>query len=316
MNLGQLAIAICEDVRKNDSDSITKCKEYIKKWDRQLWDKLLWRDAMYEFTKALAPATDTLVAAGVVLLPKVIDRVVAVRTTTAMIAPVSLESFFQITPDQFGETGTPSEFSPMSPVIYQFATAATLSIQSTNANDDGKTVLLRYIDSNNDSQAKTVVLSSTITPIGGDCLVLEGLEKDATIGSVYLYKPGNTLIAYPGPTETRVEPQQRIRLFPAPDAAVTLRCLVKRKYQELTHDSEEPRLRNAENVIRAYAAGDMLARSKQFGQMQVKAAEASALLGDMAGIEYFQQANHQRLVPEVEPYGIGTMIGWRTKDYL
>lgn len=315
MNQIQLATAICEDVRKNDSDSITKCKEYIKKWDRQLWDKLLWRDSLFEYTHALTPSSNTLQAAGIVLCPKIIDRVIAVRAPNNMVLPTSLEAFFQTTPDQFDDTGTPMEFTPMSPVVHQFLTGTSVQFGISSASDVGKTIKVRYIDSNNNPQASTITLA-TLAPTVTAVLVLEGFEKDTTVGTITAYHSLNQTIVALGPTDTRAEPQQRIRLFPAPDSAITIRCLVKRKYQELTHDSEEVRLRNAENVIRAYAAGDMLARSKQFGQQLIKVQEAAALLADLAGIEYFQQANHQRLVPEVEPYGIGTMVGWRTKDYL
>jgi len=104
--------------------------------------------------------------------------------------------------------------------------------------------------------------------------------------------------------DTTLVPKQRIQLLPVPTEALTIRCLVKKRYVPIESDYQEPQLRQAENVLIAYATGDMLRRSNKYGMANEAYAEGAALLAKLENIEFFQQAQRQQLVPEVdEAYG-------------
>lgn len=314
MNLASMAQFICDKVRKTDTDSLAKCKNFIRQRDQMLYDAHLWRSSLYEFTKQIDPINVTLHAIGIVMLPDCIDKVIAVRSDRYEMKPENLETFFQTSFDYFSQVGAPMQYSLLSPVVNQLATPKPMLVKNESASDNGLTVTVRYIDDSNSIKRSTVTLNGASQQVGtGNVKVIEGFDKPATVGIVHLYSNA----VYSGgwtwiddsplnPTDTSAEKLQRLRLFSIPDIKLSpqpvLRILVKKKYDPMQSDSEESRLgRGAENALMAYAIGDMLERSRQFGKAQSKFQEAASLAAGMSGIEYEQQSNRMRFIPSVEP---------------
>jgi hypothetical protein len=71
---------------------------------------------------------------------------------------------------------------------------------------------------------------------------------------------------------------KRIRLFPIPNAVFALKIIAKRTPNTLSISTDTPILRNIDNVLIAYAMGDMLERQRQYGKAAEKFKEAGALL--------------------------------------
>lgn len=71
---------------------------------------------------------------------------------------------------------------------------------------------------------------------------------------------------------------KRIRLFPIPNAVFALKIVAKRTPNTLSASGDTPILRNIDNVLIAYAMGDMLERQRQYGKSGEKFKEAGALL--------------------------------------
>lgn len=71
---------------------------------------------------------------------------------------------------------------------------------------------------------------------------------------------------------------KRIRLFPIPNAVFALKIIAKRTPNTLAISTDTPILRNIDNVLIAYAMGDMLERQRQYGKAAEKFKEAGALL--------------------------------------
>lgn len=316
MNLAALADIVCETVRKPDSDSLTACKTYLKRRDQMLWDGNLWRDSLFTFTQALTPATDTLLAAkGIVLLPASIDRVLALRQSSGPLPVQNLERFFMDTLDGFAQTGTPVEFSLLSPVLYQFATAQAVTMEGASGTPDTSTQV-RYLDADGVPQNTTAQPSTTPASVGTVSELL-GVEKAAGAGAVTFKDASSNTILTVAASTTSATPRQRLQLLPVPTAALTIRALVKQRYVPLVSDYEEPRLRQAENVLIAYATGDMLRRSNKFGMANEAYAEGAAMLAKLENIEFFQQAQRMQLVPEIEGNGFGSDVNFAggTKGY-
>jgi len=316
MNLAELADLVCETVRKPDSDSVAACKTYLKRRDQMLWDGNLWRDSLFTFTQALTPATDTLLAAtGIVLLPASIDRVLALREADGPLPVQNLERYFMDTMDAFAQTGTPCEFSLLSPILYQFATAQAVTMEGASGTPDTSTQV-RYLDADGVPQTTTAQPSTTPTSVGTVSEIV-GVEKAAGSGAVTFKDASSNTILTVASSATRATPRQRLRLLPVPTASLTIRALVKQRYVPLASDYEEPRLRQAENVLIAYATGDMLRRSNKFGMANEAYAEGAALLAKLENIEFFQQAQRMQLVPEIEGNGFGSDVDFAggTKGY-
>jgi len=315
MNLADLAEHICASVRKEDSDSVAICKDYLKRRDRMLWDKHLWRDSIFEFTLALDPkaafnihSNPILAASGIVLVPRAIDCVLGARTASACLPVQNMENYFRSSLDAFAQTGEPLEFNLLRPVVWQFDEPQKLWIY--NAGEAVAAAVRIYDTATGEFGTATVDVTSTpqiVQPradVVPDVQTIEEVTKPASAANVTLAYGADiaALTAFRAilAAETRLEKYQRIQLLPVPTAAVTLRLLVKQKYEELASDYQEPRLRQAENVLIALAMGDMFVRSGQIGASEKFYAEGLALLQQMANVEFHQQAQRMRLVPAAE----------------
>jgi hypothetical protein len=314
MNLSDLANHICTTVRKTDADSLDACKGYLKRRDQMLWDGYLWRDSLFTFTVPVDPTAafsynnnPILATSGMVLLPKCIDRVLGLRTTDRALPVENVENLFRGSLDMFAQTGTPWQFELESPVVYQFDTAQSLYVWSEAAAD--VRVTCRFHDTHF-GEFKTGAVDSTSEPVlvpGSNTVdFIEEITKPESVGSINfgVWPDGDeapTVKVFLTATETAAGKFQRIRLTPIPTAALTLRVLAKKKYQPLTTDEQEPRLRQAENVLIALAMGDMLRRSRQFGKATSSYEEGMGLLMKLADVEFHQQAQRQRIVPVMEP---------------
>lgn len=332
MNLAELADLVCETVRKPDSDSVAACKTYLKRRDQMLWDGNLWRDSLFEFTSSLDPdaafdiQTNPLLAdSGIVLLPRSIDRVLALRKSDGVLPVQNMERFFMDTLDGFAQTGAPCEFALLSPVVWQFNTVQKLWIYNAG---EAVSVTVRAFDTiSGEVQTQTFAVTATpqifqpVASIIPDVSTIEDVFKNTSFANISLAYGASisSLTAFSAilATETRMQKYQRVRLFPRPTSAISIRALVKRKYLPITDDYEEPRLRQAENVLIAYATGDMLRRSNKFGMANEAYAEGAALLAKLENIEFFQQAQRMQLVPEIEGSGFGSDVDFAggTKGY-
>lgn len=102
----------------------------------------------------------------------------------------------------------------------------------------------------------------------------------------------------------------RFKLVPTPDAAGTLFVLGKMKLTNLSGDTDSPTLRGVDNALIAYAEGDMLERSRQYGKAQAKYAEGAEHVRVMRDMERGQQQAHSRIVPMVEAeWGVADWSG-------
>jgi hypothetical protein len=93
----------------------------------------------------------------------------------------------------------------------------------------------------------------------------------------------------------------RIKPVPVPDMDGTGYVLGKLKWVALT-DNDTPCLRGIDNVLLAFAEGDMLERGRQYGKAQNKYAEAAAGVKIMTDLEKGQQQSISSVTPLEEGY--------------
>ncbi|MEW6303497.1 MAG: hypothetical protein AB1705_08510 [Verrucomicrobiota bacterium] len=316
MNLADMAAHVCGKVRKTDSAALAKCKGFIRQRNELIYNDQLWRDSLYQFdftfsTTALAdPNTATVAEEGIWLLPRVVDRVVALRTSDRGLAPVAQEILFRQDPDRFAESGNPVEFYKMSPVVWQFgvagADAVALYVEAENAADAGSPVHVRYISVLDELIQETI--NAVVTAgLGGFSGLLSAsvkeivsFSKGATAGYIWLNNGTGTRYTALGAAETSHQRYPRLRIMTKPNQDTAMKALVKKRHQPLTYDYDEPDLLGIENTLLAFAQGDMLEWMRQYSKANLKFQEALGLLEAYKIKEVAQEAALRRFIPEGE----------------
>jgi len=101
----------------------------------------------------------------------------------------------------------------------------------------------------------------------------------------------------------------RVKPVPVPSTAGTLFVLGKLNWVALG-DSDTPTMNGIDNALLAFAEGDMLERSRQYGKAQVKFTEAASHIGIMRDMETGQKQNIGRIIPYVyDNYELRDTVG-------
>jgi hypothetical protein len=157
-------------------------------------------------------------------------------------------------------------------------------------------------------QTDAALPTVTLTPDANDgYFEIEAVFKPVTLADVTLSTvyPGSGLTGLAGTLKanvTRSPSYQRLRLFGMPTVATTLRVLGKAQYVPIDYGTQEPGLRNSENVLIAFTRGDMLRRGGENGAASMAFTEATALLQVLKDVEAVQAAHNARIIPD-DGYG-------------
>lgn len=176
-------------------------------------------------------------------------------------------------------------------------------IISSSSGGDTSNIKIIWRDQAGKRYEQTGTLPQVLVPDDGHSFFeIEAIFKSATIGTVtvYLADPAEGLVTLGtlDPTDTRTPCYQRIRVFDIPGSTAVLRVAGKVKAESLTFDNEEPMLRSCENILLAFAQGDMLQRERHYSQAKEMYDEAIALLEQLKRVEVVQQANNRRIIPQ------------------
>jgi len=318
MNLETLVERACLEAGYNDADDVTAAEKFARHWDEHIWNSALWKAALVACDVAVTPASNDDHAEGIVYLPEVIDRVVAVRSTSNQIVVRGQEHYYRMDWDAFGAAGTPLEFVILPPGWMTFRTPGFIIPTnklngedfSRNQADDGVVVRAIWRDAEG-------IRRTTETPLfqsdgtewdvnyaqsGIHVFEIERLYKPVTAGPVTIMDDNAEVLAQLTASQTAAPLNQRIRLIPKPPADLTVTVLGKAKYEPLEFDQQEPALRNCTNALLAFMRGSLKRRGGEIGAAQLEFAEANALVKQVEQIEALQAANNQRFIPE-EGYG-------------
>lgn len=398
MNLSDLTNYVATKTQNVATDDLEAIKLFLSTRYELIYNSYLWKDSLCMVNVPFDPVNNQDNAEGIVILPQIIDRVVAVRTKDNSVRIHGLEDYYRVDYDAFTTGGTnifgsAAEFAILSPLWFVFRGAQGLMVSySSPATDTAPCKViwrdsngLRYVqllkDSNllTDSPLSTAppdtniivitgagtaavngtyiangfsqwvnaatgiliegsvgagwliakaipvtgyytlpagtaspissnwtavglgVLPSPTTAYGHQChLEVESVFKPATTGTVS-FNPINAIDGVGqslNPADTASQSYQRLRLFSIPPAAITLNVLGKKPFIPLDFDQEVPAIKNLDNVLIAWAAGDVLTRVRQFGKAAEQYKEATALLSELAKLETIQAANNCRFVPD------------------
>jgi len=99
-----LAQFIGDKLQKTDADSLTLLKSFIDRRYEMIWDSGMWREALGTTSYSVAADDED------ITLNSTVDFPVAASWDNDGIYPVNYEMVFQIEPDEFNQSGTPTTF--------------------------------------------------------------------------------------------------------------------------------------------------------------------------------------------------------------
>lgn len=297
LTLGEMADLACEKVNKTDDDSLTLCKKFIRRRYKLIYNSYLWKDSL-ELAEGVVNGSTANSQSNIVIMPRWMERVVAVREGDANTLTVEEQSlFFKKDAGMIGRTGSCAGFHQIKPYWWpEFFEFDYLYFRSLNGADGGREVHIQ--DPENGSRYSGELISTYEASF--DLSVLEGsdliLTKDVTDGPVILWgDPAGTQVSISGEdTSIRYE---RIRLIDDPGEDVELLVLGKRRAAELVEDFDVPAIQNIEDALIAHAQSDMLERDRQYAKAELKRAEAAMQIRSAIDQERNQSANIVQIVP-------------------
>lgn len=332
MTLAEMADYVCVKVRETDDASVATCKTFIRQRFDMVYNSQLWRESVGMISITVDPTLSTLAgqnaANGIVHLPNIVDRVLAIRSPSREMPPELQETFFRMDYDAFEQTGEPCTWHQLSKAVLTFPEDRGIYVGGFSEADMGSPYYLKWTDGDGnsyDSSANKVVqtLSSltlltdiaTKVPAYGldsdtaaSVRTLESFTKTVTDGSIYIYHLANGSTTEGGyisltASQTSCQPAVRIQLVYKPTVSVVLRVLCKRKIVPVTNDNDTLCLTNVDNCILAFAQADMLQRARQYGKAQASTAEGMALLESLKTSAVVQDGTNRRVIPVCENEG-------------
>lgn len=99
-----LAQFVADKLQKSDDTSLALLKSFINQRYDMIWDAGLWRETLGTTSYAVAAETED------VTLNSTVDFPVAASWDNDGIFPVNYEAVFQIEPDEFNQSGTPTSY--------------------------------------------------------------------------------------------------------------------------------------------------------------------------------------------------------------
>lgn len=117
MNLADLTSYICTKGQMVGTADVAAAKLFLAKRYELIWNSYLWKDSLVTAEVTVSP-DDPNHAEGIVLVPNIIERVVAVRSADRSVRVVGMETFYREDFDKFAGQGSPYEFALMSPIWF------------------------------------------------------------------------------------------------------------------------------------------------------------------------------------------------------
>ena len=163
MNLTDLANHICQQCGMTDTDDVSAARMFLQRRLEMIWNSQIWRCSLVEATLTINPdGTCTLAdttwnpSSSTLMLPSVIDSVLAVRADNHAMTVASLESYYRTDTDWLKMQGDPYDFQVLAPLAFDLGQPTNINFAATG--DDQKLSVAATVSP--DGQRKT---SSSIT---------------------------------------------------------------------------------------------------------------------------------------------------------
>lgn len=310
MTLSEMASFVCTKVNQTETEDVAACTMFLTRRQQMIWNESIWKDSLVEYLVTVGASAYTVTSSwlptkGVLLLPSIIDRVLAVRTDLRRLNVQRPEYYYRIDYDTFAKTGTASEFILLPPCVWEFDTAQACILAGADVSagaDLGVVSVLDTLSSDGVNVVRQSITQDEDEKSIGTTARIDSWAKPATADE-FLLSAGasSSAIILMSASQTGASRLQRIRLqlTPPTGTGITLRVLGKRAMPTFTADGDLPAINGSENLLLALAQADMLQRERQYGKAEaVMQGEALPLLDQLKRIETVQQAHRVRLIPD------------------
>lgn len=323
MTRDELVTFVSTSTGYGEPDDIVACQKFLVARDRMIYDSALWKSSLVMCEISVDPVNNLDHAEGIIFVPEIITRPVAVRSTENALRVTDLGQYFRIDLDQFARTGTPYEFALLNPGFGTLRSYTSFSGQPVNVffalftDVTGVATPVRIVwrDNFGERHVSDVTAQPFSAGVTGATNLyvtdatrydIEAVFKPADSGQLsllwyddyYVSSYNGTSLPNLASSASRSPNYQRLRLMTKPTVATTLRVLGKSRYESLNFATQEPFLPNSENVLLAFTRGDMLRRGGENGAANLAFAEGTALLDQLKSIEAVQAANNTRIIPD------------------
>ncbi len=191
MNLTQMAAQVCADTGYVDNDDVTFAKQALRQRDDLIYRMGLWKDSLVQVNLTVDPENNEDHAEGVIYLPEVVERVIAVRTNDMPVLVGGLETFYRAVFDQFAQTGTPWEFAKLNPGWFTWRGGAGLRLLAADAGDAAVNIRIVWRDSQGVRYATNYQSGAQLLDSGPTTLEVTGAGL-AAVNGTYTFDADST----------------------------------------------------------------------------------------------------------------------------
>lgn len=303
MTRSEMASFVCGKVNQSETEDLAACESFLTQRHKLIWNDQLWKDSLVEYVQALSPdgyavTSNWLPSLGVLLLPPIIQRVLAVRNDTRHLNVQRPELYYRIDYDSFAKTGTARDFVLLSPCVWQFQEAQDAIQILSSESDNGAVVVMDSLDSDGVGVTRnSITLASDSQDAGLNTTRIDSISKNASSGGMQFVTDSVQFIQMAA-ADTAAPKRQRVRFVEIPAAAMTVRVLGKRSVPTFSDDNDEPAINGSDNLLLSLAEHDMWRRARQFGFANDLLPEINSLFDQLKKVEVVQQAHNTRIIPE------------------
>lgn len=197
MNLDAMANFICRKVNQTEAEDVARCKDFLKQRHELIWTEALWKDALVEYRLAIAavnadgstsytPASNWLPTKGVLLLPPILEKVLAVRSDKRTLTAQRQEFYYRIDYDAFAKTGDATDFVTLPGCVWETDVDADFYLARTNNGDNQLIVKADVLDSDGAGVTRQSETLDQAARSLGTSQRIDALLKDASSGDIKL----------------------------------------------------------------------------------------------------------------------------------
>jgi hypothetical protein len=261
--LSDMVDFICGKVNQTEAEDKAACKLFLTQQHETLWHAQLWKDSLVSYTQTLSaaaadylPSSTYLPTKGILLVPPIIERVLAVRTDSRKLNIRRPEFYYRVDYDAFAKTGAAAEYLVLPGCVWEWDSALRLYATRDNDADANAQVTADYLGSDGISVTRKAVLLQTAlnnpivnrntNPTSTDRI--DAFLKKASTGNINLRAVGTFTVTNNSAAQTI-----DVYLHATPDNLTVLRArLAPGQSADITAGFPLP-------LLSVFAAGDVFA---------------------------------------------------------
>lgn len=275
----------------NETDADTLAQVAVFADDRY---KLIWNDADWQDVHRIIITTAT---EGEVILPSIIDRVLAVRSGGVVVPQVGIATVMDYDPAYFDAIGSPTQYRNATQVALDVSPAGgKFKVNSSQTSDNTK-IFVRGDYLNNEMYEEMTLNGSGQVETTNNYDNVYHIGKGLTDGDITARKSSDNSLLGTIPKFAREKKNIRINLLAAPTSSTPLLIVARLRCPGFVNDYDGTMIRGIEFALKEFVLYDMLQTQRQFATAELSKATANALLQQAKNQEMLMAQFTQRIIP-------------------